>query len=398
MSAVATAEGRLRDAEWLSRSATQAIFAALDGATGRTRAVGGVVRDTLLDRHRGDADIDMATELLPTEVTKRAQAAGIAVYPTGIDHGTVTLRLGDTMAEVTTLRRDVETDGRRAQVAFGSDWVEDAKRRDFTLNALYADATGTLFDPLQGLDDCLAGRVRFIGTPAQRIAEDGLRVFRFFRFSASHGGEQFDPAGEAACAAAVGKLGHLSAERVGSEMTRMLSLRQVAATLRAMARIGLEPMGDATLQALKAYERQAGQPRFHGRLAVILDHQAPEALQQRWRLANVDIEAALAIRSASALLRAFKVNEAVYRFGPYLEMAIDLAAVEAGWGEAGKSAMQEQLDAIAPPRFPIGGKDLLALGMVPGPELGRTITRLEREWIDSGFTLDRSRLLELARV
>lgn len=398
MSAVATAEARLRAAAWFKRAETQTIFAVLDGAAARTRAVGGVVRDTLLDRDRDNPDIDFATELLPDEVVDRAKAAGIASYPTGIDHGTITLRLGDTIAEVTTLRRDVETNGRHAQVAFGTDWAEDAQRRDFTLNALYAEPSGALFDPLEGLGDCLAGRVRFIGAPERRIAEDGLRVFRFFRFSASHGGEVLDPVGTAACAAAVGQLDHLSAERVGAEMTRMLSLPQVASTLRAMTRIGLEPLAEDTLLALKAYERQSGRAQFHGRLALVLDHQSPDALRQRWRLANADIDAALATRAASTLLCAFNINEAVYRFGKYLDVAIDVAAVEAGWGEAGKSAMQEQIDALDPPGFPIGGNDLLALGMVPGPALGATLERLERQWVESGFTLDRSALLDLAKA
>lgn len=398
MSALATAEARLREAAWLKRAETQTIFAVLDGAAGRTRVVGGVVRDTLLDRHRDNPDIDFATELLPTEVIDRATAAGIASYPTGIDHGTITLRLGETIAEVTTLRRDVETDGRHAQVAFGTNWTEDAQRRDFTLNALYAEPSGALFDPLDGLDDCLAGRVRFIGEAAQRIAEDGLRVLRFFRFSASHGGETYDPAGLAACAAAVGHLGHLSAERVGAEMKRMLSLPQIAATLRTMTRIGLEPIDEETLALLKTYERQAGRPQFHVRLALILEQQQADALQHRWRLSNADIDAAQAIKTTSELLRAFKVNEAVYRHADHLREAIDVAAVLAGWGEAGKVAITEQVDAIEPPKFPVGGKDLLALGMRPGPDMGHVLDRLERQWVESGFTLDRPTLLELAKA
>ncbi|MDB5714664.1 MAG: tRNA nucleotidyltransferase, partial [Sphingomonadales bacterium] len=358
MSAVATAEARLSDAAWLKNADTQAIFAALDGAIGRTRVVGGVVRDTLLDRNRDNPDIDFATELLPTEVIERAAAVGVASYPTGIEHGTITLRLGETVAEVTTLRRDVETDGRHAQVAFGTDWTEDAKRRDFTMNALYVEPNGVLFDPLGGLDDCLAGRVRFIGEAGQRIAEDGLRVFRFFRFSASHGGETFDAAGLEACEAAVGKLDHLSTERIGAEMTRMLSLPQIAATLRVMSSIGLEPIDEDTLVALKAYERQAAKAQFHSRLALMLERQEAAEVQRRWRLANVDVETALAIRAASALLVEFKVNEAVYRYGPYLDGTIDVAAVLAGWGEAGKAAITEQVYALDPPQFPLGGRDL----------------------------------------
>jgi len=377
---VAMAEGRLRDAAWLQRQETQAIFALLDGEGGLTRAVGGVVRDTLLDRHRDNPDIDFATVLLPAEVMMRAEVAGIAAYPTGIEHGTITLRLNDLVAEVTTLRRDVETDGRHAQVVFGTDWSEDAQRRDFTLNALYAQPDGALFDPLDGLGDCLAGKVRFIGDPARRIAEDGLRVFRFFRFSASHGGESFDPEGMAACAAAVGRLDHLSGERVGAEMTRMLSLPHIAATLRAMRGIGLEPIDDETLAMLKAYERQSPKPQFHGRLALLLGRQPPESIQRRWRLANADIDAAL------------------YRFNAYLSVAIDVAAVIAGWGEAGKLAVSEQVYGIDPPKFPIGGRDLMAIGMVPGPDLGNVLERLEQHWVESGFTLDRSALLELAKA
>ncbi|MGV8954355.1 MAG: CCA tRNA nucleotidyltransferase [Cypionkella sp.] len=395
---LATAEGRLRGAAWLQRAETQAIFALLDGDSGQTRAVGGVVRDTLLDRHRDNPDVDFATVLLPDEVMRRAGAADIAAYPTGIEHGTVTLRLNDLVAEVTTLRRDVATDGRHAQVVFGTDWTEDASRRDFTLNALYAQPDGTLFDPLDGLADCLAGRVRFIGDAGRRIAEDGLRVFRFFRFSASHGGETLDPQGLAACAAAVQRLDHLSAERIGAEMTRMLSLPHVAITLRAMTAIGLEPIDDETLTMLKAYERQSAKPQFHARLALLLGQEAAATVQRRWRLANADIDAALATRAASDLLGEFKVNAAVYRYSAYLSGAIDVAAVRAGWGEAGKLAVTEQVYAVDPPRFPIGGRDLMELGMVPGPDLGTLLERLEHQWVESGFTLDRSALLDLARA
>src|SRR5690606_16390850 len=201
------AAARLQRAEWLQSEETQRLLALLDGAEGRTRAVGGIVRDTILGRPLHRSDIDLATELPPEEVVARAEQAGVASYPTGIEHGTVTLRLGALAAEVTTLREDVETDGRRAVVRFGTDWTRDAERRDFTLNALYAGMDGTLFDPLSGLEDCIVGRVRFIGEPERRIAEDRLRVYRFFRFSASHGSEQFDAAGLAACRAAAASLG-----------------------------------------------------------------------------------------------------------------------------------------------------------------------------------------------
>src|SRR5690606_31456053 len=186
---------------------------------------------TLLELPREDADVDLATELLPHEVMDRAQRAGVAAYPTGITHGTVTLKLGALVAEVTTLREDIETDGRHAVVTFGTSWRHDAARRDFTLNALYAGMDGTLFDPLGGLEDCLGRKVRFIGRPAQRIEEDRPRAYRSFRSSASHGNERVDPGGYTACHAAAGTLGRLAAERVGSEMRRMLRLPRVGNTL-----------------------------------------------------------------------------------------------------------------------------------------------------------------------
>ena len=169
---------RLKDAAWLRAPDTQRLFALLDGAGGKTRAVGGIVRDTLLGLERANAEIDFATEFEPNEVMRRAGAAGVPVYPTGIEHGTVTLRIGELVAEVTTLRQDVETDGRHARVKFGTDWRRDAERLDFTLNALYLGADGALFVPLGGVDDCLGGVVRFIGDADQRIAADQLGQYR----------------------------------------------------------------------------------------------------------------------------------------------------------------------------------------------------------------------------
>lgn len=388
MSAVAE---KLINAEWLVRSETQAIFAALDGATGRTRAVGGVVRDTLLDRTRDNPDIDMATELVPGEVIARAEAAGIAHYPTGIEHGTVTLKLGETLAEVTTLRRDVETDGRHAVVAFGADWVEDAQRRDFTLNALYCNADGTLFDPLEGVHDALAGRVRFIGEASQRIAEDGLRVYRFFRFSASHGRERFDADGLAACRAAVGALGHLSAERVGAEMLRMLGLPDIARTLAVMAQIGLIEIAEPRLRALVSYE-EIGGSQMAARLALIGE---PAALQARWRLSNEVVGGAQQIGAAADLIVAGRVGEAAYRFGEGAVDGLAVAAAREGWSRDLLAETARELGATVVGEFPISGRDLTARGMRPGPELGAELARLERAWIESGFVLEKADLLAL---
>ncbi|HEV7346056.1 MAG TPA: CCA tRNA nucleotidyltransferase [Devosia sp.] len=381
-------------ADWLARPETQAILAALDGAAGRTRAVGGIVRDTLMERAH-DGDIDMATELLPENVITRARAAGIACYPTGIAHGTVTLRLNETLAEVTTLRRDVETDGRHAVVAFGTDWVEDARRRDFHLNAIYCAADGTLFDPLGGAEDARNGKVRFIGDAATRIVEDGLRVYRFFRLSASHGQQQLDADGLTACAAAVSALGHLSRERVGAEMMRMLGLPNVAMTLAVMSEIGLTRLRDATLRALMTYEAIGGRAAIT-RLALI-GRDDLDRLQDAWRLSRETVNAARAITRAAALLAEDKVAEAAYRHGEHAVEGLAAAASEGGWGAARLSEVARALAATIVPPFPVDGRDLAGLGMTPGPALGAELARLERAWIDSGFALGREDLLALAQ-
>ena len=386
---------RLKRADWLMRPETQRMLALLDGAEGRTRVVGGIVRDTLLELPRANSDIDMATELRPEEVILRAERARLSAYPTGIEHGTVTLRLDRLTAEVTTLREDVETDGRHAVVRFGTDWRQDALRRDFTLNALYAGMDGTLFDPLHGVEDCLARKVRFIGKPAERIAEDRLRVYRFFRFSASHAGEQFDPEGLAACAAAAGTLGRLAAERVGAEMHRMLALPRIALRVLAMREAEVLPLPEAMTRLLHGYERRARKPEYAARLAILMSEIGAERLQAMWRLSNDDIGTAEAILSAARLIAEFKLNEAAYRHPGALADGIDVAATLSNWGDAGKLAVVEQLQRLDVPHFPIRGNDLISLGMPPGRELGVELERLERAWIASGFALDRAALLAM---
>jgi len=384
---------RLKRAPWLQRSETQAIFALLDGAKGRTRAVGGVVRDALANRMRETPEIDFATELTPEDVTKRAMAAGIPVYPTGIEHGTVTLRVGDLVAEVTTLREDVETFGRRARVKFGKDWTRDAERRDFTLNALYADADGTLLDPLGGAQDCLDGVVRFIGDADQRIAEDRLRVYRFFRFSASHGHERLDPTGLDAVARAAGTLDGLSAERVGAEMRRMLDLPRVAGTLATMRTAGILALPADLLERLAAYERQARQPNRNARLALLSASLGVTWPREHWRLSNDEAGMAERTLAAARLLVDFQVNEAAYRYPAVLADAVEVAAALAGWTGAGKSAVLARLAEIEVPRFPISGNDLIAAGLAPGPGLGMALERLEKRWIASNFRLGKAELL-----
>jgi len=383
---------RLEGAEWLERQSVQAIFAALYGAEGRTRAVGGVVRDSLIGRMRAHADIDMATELLPVAVMQRAKAAGIDAYPTGIEHGTVTLRLDGTTVEVTTLRQDVVTDGRHAQVQFGTDWVADAERRDFTLNALYCFADGRLFDPLGGAGDLINSRVRFIGDAARRIAEDGLRVYRFFRFSASHGSEQFDPEGLAACRDAVDELDHISRERVGMEMLRMLALPRIATTLGVMDRLGLLRLAPGAVAALQRYEALGGQGAA-ARLAM-LGRDSLEQRQADWRLSKAIIAHADNIAEAAALLRRGDIGWAAYRFGEDAVEGLAVAAAEENWSREQLAELARDLGRLPVAPLPVGGSDLEARGMKPGPDMGAALAIMERAWVESEFSASKDALLE----
>ncbi len=365
------------------------------GAQGKTRAVGGAVRDTLVEHPRVATEIDFATELLPDEVMRRAQTAGVAAYPTGIEHGTVTLKIDDRIAEVTTLREDIETDGRHAVVRFGYHWTRDAERRDFTLNALYCDLDGELFDPIGGAEDCLNGVVRFIGEAAKRIAEDRLRVYRFFRFTASHGHEQFDEDGLKAVTMAAHDLSGLSAERIGSEMRRMLELPRMARTFETMVAAGVFVVPGELVEHLGVYERRAHKPNGVARLALLVQSLGSAGLKQRWRLSNDEISTAESILIAAKLLTDFHINEAAYRFPAALSDAVEVAATLAGWTEAGKSAVVQHLEQIDVPVFPLSGSDLLQRGMRPGPKIGAELDRLEKKWIQSGFKMDRNALLSI---
>jgi poly(A) polymerase len=297
---------------------------------------------------------------------------------------------------VTTLRQDVETDGRRATVRFGKDWAIDAGRRDFTMNALYAGMDGELYDPLGGLADCIEGRVRFIGDPAERIAEDRLRVYRFFRFSASHGGESLDPEGLKACRARAGDLGTVSAERVGAEMKRMLSLPRVAVTLKAMVEAEVLAFSLETIRLLHIYERRSRRPDLAARLALIMAETGARKLQSDWRLSNDDIATSQAILTVAELVQNFRLNEAAYRHPAALADGVEVATVLAGWTDAGRSAVSDELQSLEVPRFPLSGTDLMARGYKQGEALGKELERLEQLWIESGFVMDREELLAVA--
>jgi len=385
---------RLRGAHWVHDRDFLQIFEILDGRDDRTRAVGGIVRDTIIGKADMRTDVDMASELVPEEVMKRALEAGMSCYPTGIEHGTVTIRHGQVTAEVTTLRQDINTDGRRATVRFGSNWRADAQRRDFTINALYASMNGALYDPLDGLEDLFYHRVRFIGDPDQRIREDRLRVLRFFRFSASHGEEICDPAGLAACGRFAAELGLLSAERVGSEMLKILALQRVAATLALMTKVGVLDLGVHTLEVLARYEDLTSSPVALARLAILMAGSQPKKLQEKWRLSNVAVREALEIGEAAKLIQKKEFNQAAYRYARLGSVALPVAAGMGRWDTQRLHEAMEKFHQIHVPGFPLNGHDLVEAGFKSGPQLGDALRRIEGEWVNSGFKMERKELLE----
>lgn len=399
-------------AKWLAAPATKAVFAALDGEGGRTRAVGGIVRDTLLGLE--PPDIDMATEFTPDEVTARAEAAGIAAHPTGIEFGTLTLVHQGVPIEVTTLRSDIETDGRHAVVRFGTDWAADAERRDFTINAIYAFADGTIYDPLGGVADCEAATVRFIGRPADRIAEDYLRILRFFRFFAVYGAGRPDADGLKACAKMKEGLERLSAERVWAELKKLLGADDPSRALLWMRTASVlsevlpesEKWGIDAVHPLIAADKTLGRPPDALlRLMAIIPPRAERvgSVVERLRLANVErerLEHWAASEAPDPAIDDQRLTELLYRGAPGgIADRLQLAASAAhAAGEAEAAAAFERLLAAARsyrrPQFPVRGKDLVARGHAPGAELGRRLKELEEIWIESGFALGRKELLE----
>lgn len=368
-------------ADWTGRTDLAALVAAL--GAGNARYVGGAVRDTLL----GIAvkDVDIATPLEPQAVMQRLKNSGIQAVPTGIEHGTVTAVLPHGPVEITTLRHDVTTDGRRATVAFASDWQDDAARRDFTINALYADpASGEIFDWFGGLSDLATRRVRFIGDPHQRIREDHLRILRYFRFQARFGSVPADAASESACAELAATLKGLSRERVGTEMMNLLSLADPAPTVARMAELGvLEvvlPEADvAALSALIEQEKQqAIAPDALRRLAALLPAEVPlaEAVASRFRLSGVQKKrlALAAARDESAA----EARPLAYRLG--IEAALDRLLI-AG---ADASALHDW----AIPQFPLKGGEIVARGIKAGPDVARVLRQVENGWIAAGFADD----------
>jgi poly(A) polymerase len=399
----------LKGAAWLEREETRAVFDALTAGGVETRAVGGAVRNTLLGINV--TEVDLATTALPERVIALAAKAGLKAVPTGIEHGTVTVVAGGVPFEVTTLRRDVVTFGRHAQVAFTDDWEEDARRRDFTLNALYADRHGRVFDPLGGLADLLAAHVRFIGDAEARIKEDYLRILRFFRFNAYYGAAPLDRAGLDAAVRLREGMAQLSAERVGAELRRILIAPRAGSAIEALYDYGLltDLLGGvprlADFVRLVAIETALGRPPESAlRLAVlaVFVEEDVARLTQRFRLSNA--EQAVVALAANVRCDApddAEAKAALYRLGPSAfgsSMLIAWArcggAIDASdW--RGVLALPERWRA---PSFPLRGGDILGLGEVKGPEIGEILRRLEAEWIAGGFALDREQLLAKAQV
>jgi poly(A) polymerase len=370
-------------AKWRRRSGMKRLLGALGADQGLTRYVGGAVRDDLIDLPV--SDVDLATRLQPEEVVERLEAARIKAVPTGIDHGTVTAVSDAHPYEETTLRRDVSTDGRRATVAFTSDWAEDAARRDFTINALSADpSSGEVFDYFGGLDDLLARHVRFIGDPLRRIAEDHLRILRYFRFHARFGSGEPDQAALEACTSRANDLMALSRERIADELLKLLVLPDPSTTVAIMLDRGIlrpvipeiEARRVADLRALVAAEEAAGiAPDALRRLAALLPRDADiaAAVAVRLKLSNKARK-----RLACASGAAQGVPEALaYRLGS--DCAVDRLLLA---GEAEDAARIAKWHA---PRLPISGGALIGRGLPEGPIVARTLRRIEDRWIEAGF-------------
>lgn len=386
---------RLPAAEWRERPGLHRIVAALTADGGAVKAVGGAVRDTLLGLPV--ADVDLATPLLPEEVTRRLAAADIKVVPTGIAHGTVTAIASGDHHEITTLRRDVETDGRRATIAFADDWRDDAARRDFTINALYADPdTGAIDDWFGGLADLAAGRVAFIGDAATRIAEDHLRILRFYRFAARFGRGDLDPASHAAVVTARQSLKSLSRERIADELLKILALPDPRAIVSRMAADGifemLLPELDAgfavALDRLVANERAAAAAVAPlRRLAALLpaDAALAEQVASRLRLSTRQRKHLAALGGHRADVER-PIRQLAHTIG--VDAARDVHLL------AGDPVAVEALSGWQVPQLPLKGGDIVARGIAAGPEVARILKSVEAQWVVEGFP-DAARVAQL---
>ena len=403
------------NAAWLHSPALAKVFAALTKEGAEARVVGGAVRNALINRTV--KDVDVATTARPDEVIRLATQAGLGAHPTGIEHGTITVVADKHPFEVTTLRRDVETDGRHAVVTFTTSWEEDAARRDFTINALSCTPDGTIYDYAGGLDDLRNRRVRFIGDARARIHEDYLRILRFFRFAAEYGNGNLDPQGLAAADAMKEGLSLLSAERVRAEVLKLLAAPSAVDVANAMYKSGiiqlilrtrLEPDCFARLAAI---ESQLGEPPDAlARLTALAAHDADDAatLAQELRLSNAEA-ARIAVASAGDPAIDPVAPDASARAALYKLGAENFTrAARIAWARSGAPIDSSRWrartflpDRWKAPVMPFSGADVLALGLAPGPKIGVVLAAFERWWIGNDFPADAERqgtvLKELAR-
>lgn len=404
-----TATPHLRDAAWLKHGEVARLLALLDRDGEEARVVGGAVRNALL--HIPVAEIDVATTAVPEEVMRRVAAAGGRAIPTGVEHGTVTAVIDHHPIEVTTLRQDVETFGRKARVVFGRDWQADAERRDFTINALSASADGTVYDYVGGFDDIAAHRVRFIGEPQRRIEEDYLRILRFFRFHAHFGDGAPDAAGLAACIRARAGLDTLSRERVRMELLKLVVAARATPTLTVMAESGLLGIVLGGVAFLASFENtikvdaalggEADAIRRLGALGVWVEEDA-ERLTQRLRLSNAESERLSALdcwwrvapqpngRAARALL---------YRLGPQAfadRVLIAWARSDAGAADQAWHELASLPQRWMAPVLPLKAADFVQRGIEAGPALGAALHAAEAAWIAADFPMDTATLAAIA--
>ncbi len=384
---------------WMRSTEVAQVFAALGG---EARFVGGAVRNALLEREV--ADVDIATPLAPDDVVKRLAAADIKSVPTGIEHGTVTAIVNGKPFEVTTLRRDVSTDGRRATVAFTTDWKEDSGRRDFTLNALYAGPDGEIVDFHGGVEDLKAGRIRFIGDAVQRIREDYLRILRLFRFHAWYGKGELDAGALHAAAAEKNGLVRLSGERIAKEMLKLLAAENPMPVLRIMAASGIlsevlpGQLNFARLERLAAIDSDMffdADPVL--RLAALLpdSKDAVAAVTDKWKLSNADSERLEDIAGATEEIVSYLSIPEVRKLLYWLGAARFKDRVSLKWAEDPKRVTFTQwrtllaiADSWVKPEFPLTGRDVMLAGVPQGPVVGQILRKVETWWVDTGFIDD----------
>jgi len=395
---------RIAPQPWMVEPATRAVVAALSSGGVEARFVGGSVRDALLGRPI--VDIDIATPAPPERIIELLEKSGIKVVPTGLAHGTVTAVVPPRHFEITTLRRDVETYGRRARVAFDADWAADAVRRDFTINAIFLAPDGTIHDPVGGFADLQARRVRFVGDPATRIAEDVLRLLRYYRFEARFGAGVGDPEARAACRAAAHLLPTLSGERVSQELVKLLETQDPIAALRMMQEDGVlavvlpEARHIERLRQMIAIEPEPDQLR---RLAALVevDGEGALALAARLRFPNTWRDRLHGLAPpwpADPQEDARSQRRSLYRLGAGRYR--DIALLVASAGAMPQSRLAELLDLTSswtPPVFPLAGRDVTALGIPPGERVGRLLAAVHDWWEEGDFAADRGQCLAYLR-